>query len=99
MATGTNLRTYFDGTWHDGDVPVMKAGDHGAWLGTTVFDGARFVDGMAPDLDRHLARVNASAARTPRAWRDEGLPNSSARKGARASRTGSARGVVAALSR
>ncbi len=61
MATGTNLRTYFDGTWHDGDVPVMKAGDHGAWLGTTVFDGARFVDGMAPDLDRHLARVNASA--------------------------------------
>ncbi|EAQ14620.1 branched-chain amino acid aminotransferase [Maritimibacter alkaliphilus HTCC2654] len=61
MATGTNLRTYFDGTWHEGDVPVMKAGDHGAWLGTTVFDGARFVDGMAPDLDRHLARVNASA--------------------------------------
>lgn len=61
MATGTNLRTYFKGTWHEGDVPVMKAGDHGAWLGTTVFDGARYVDGMAPDLDRHLARVNASA--------------------------------------
>lgn len=61
MATGTNLRTYFDGTWHQGDVPVMKAGDHGAWLGTTVFDGARFVDGMAPDLDAHLARVNRSA--------------------------------------
>lgn len=61
MATGTNLRTYFEGTWHEGDVPVMKAGDHGAWLGTTVFDGARYVDGMAPDLDRHLARVNASA--------------------------------------
>ncbi|MZR14906.1 branched-chain amino acid aminotransferase [Maritimibacter sp. DP07] len=61
MATGTNLRTYFEGTWHEGDVPVMKAADHGAWLGTTVFDGARFVDGMAPDLDRHLARVNRSA--------------------------------------
>lgn len=61
MATGTNLRTYFDGTWHEGDVPVMKAGDHGAWLGTTVFDGARYVDGLAPDLDAHLARVNRSA--------------------------------------
>lgn len=61
MAAGTNLRTYFEGTWHEGDVPVMKAGDHGAWLGSTVFDGARFVEGIAPDLDRHLARVNRSA--------------------------------------
>ncbi|MBV7408690.1 branched-chain amino acid aminotransferase [Maritimibacter sp. DP1N21-5] len=61
MATGTNLRTYFDGTWHEGDVPVMRAADHGAWLGSTVFDGARYVNGLAPDLDRHLARVNRSA--------------------------------------
>ena len=61
MATGTNLRTYFEGTWHEGDVPVMKAGDHGAWLGTTVFDGARAVDGLTPDLDLHLERVNRSA--------------------------------------
>ena len=36
MATGTNIRTYFNGTWHNGDVPIMKAADHGAWLGTTV---------------------------------------------------------------
>ncbi len=62
MATGTNIRTWFQGAWHQGDVPIMKAADHGAWLGTTVFDGARWVDGMAPDLDRHLARVNASAS-------------------------------------
>lgn len=61
MAVGSRIRTYFEGRWHEGDVPVMKAADHGAWLGTTVFDGARFVDGMAPDLDRHLARVNRSA--------------------------------------
>jgi branched-chain amino acid aminotransferase len=61
MATGTNIRTYFDGRWHDGDIPVMRAADHGAWLGTTVFDGARWVDGIAPDLDRHCARVNRSA--------------------------------------
>ncbi|MET4127623.1 branched-chain amino acid aminotransferase [Roseovarius sp. MBR-6] len=61
MATGTNIRTYFDGRWHDGDLAVMKAADHAMWLGTSVFDGARFVDGIAPDLDRHCARVNASA--------------------------------------
>lgn len=61
MATGTPIRTFFEGRWHEGDIPVMKAADHGAWLGTTVFDGARWFDGMAPDLDRHLARVNASA--------------------------------------
>ncbi len=61
MATGSNIRTYFDGRWHDGDVPVMRGADHGAWLGSTVFDGARYVHGRAPDLDLHCARVNASA--------------------------------------
>ncbi|MGR3796300.1 branched-chain amino acid aminotransferase [Vannielia sp. SX4] len=61
MATGKNIRTYFEGTWHEGDVMIMRAADHGSWLGTTVFDGARFVDGVAPDLEAHLARVNRSA--------------------------------------
>lgn len=61
MATGTNIRTYFNGQWHSGDVPVMRAADHGAWLGSTVFDGARYVNGMAPDLEAHCARVNRSA--------------------------------------
>lgn len=61
MAAGTNLKTYFDGSWHEGNVPVMRAGDHGAWLGSTVFDGARYVEGIAPDLDKHLDRVNRSA--------------------------------------
>ena len=61
MAAGTNLRTYFDGTWHEGNVAVMRAGDHGSWLGSTVFDGARYVEGIAPDLDKHLDRVNRSA--------------------------------------
>lgn len=61
MATGSNIRTYFDGTWHDGDIPVMRAADHGMWLGSNVFDGARFAHGLTPDLDRHCARVNASA--------------------------------------
>ena len=61
MATGTNIRTYFNGTWHDGDVPVMSAADHGAWLGSGVFDGARYVNGVAPDLHAHCERVNRSA--------------------------------------
>ncbi len=61
MATGKNIRTYFDGSWHDGDLPVMKAADHGSWLGTTVFDGARYFEGIAPDLAAHCARINRSA--------------------------------------
>ncbi|GAB5438022.1 branched-chain amino acid aminotransferase [Falsiruegeria mediterranea] len=61
MATGTNIRTYFEGTWHDGNVPIMRAADHGAWLGSGVFDGARFFDGLTPDLDAHCARTNRSA--------------------------------------
>lgn len=61
MATGTNIRTYFNGTWHEGDAMIMRAGDHGAWLGSSVFDGARFVQGVTPDLHAHCARVNRSA--------------------------------------
>jgi branched-chain amino acid aminotransferase len=61
MAVGTNIKTYFDGAWHDGNVPIMAAADHGAWLGSTVFDGARFVDGRAPDLLAHCERVVRSA--------------------------------------
>ena len=61
MAVGKNIRTFFNGTWHDEDLPVMKAADHGSWLGTTVFDGARYFEGISPDLDAHCARVNRSA--------------------------------------
>lgn len=61
MTTGTNIRTCFEGVWHDGDIPIMRAADHGSWLGTTVFDGARYFEGMAPDLDAHCERVTRSA--------------------------------------
>ena len=53
--------TFFEGEWHDGNVPIMGPRTHAAWLGSTVFDGARAFDGVAPDLDRHCARVNQSA--------------------------------------
>ena len=62
MATGTHIKTYFEGAWHDGDLMIMKAADHGSWLGTTVFDGARLFDGLAPDLEAHCARINRSAS-------------------------------------
>jgi branched-chain amino acid aminotransferase len=61
MATGTDIRTYFDGRWHDGDVAIMRAADHGSWLGTTVFDGARRFEGVTPDLEAHCERINRSA--------------------------------------
>jgi len=61
MATGKNIRTYFEGKWHDGNVPIMNAADHGSWLGGTVFDGARYAHGLAPDLLAHCERVNRSA--------------------------------------
>ncbi|PIE13389.1 MAG: branched chain amino acid aminotransferase [Rhodobacterales bacterium] len=61
MAISKNVKTYYNGTWHDRDVPIMSAADHGAWLGTTVFDGARFFEGLTPDLEAHCARVNRSA--------------------------------------
>ncbi|QQA42412.1 branched-chain amino acid aminotransferase [Pelagovum pacificum] len=61
MATGTDIRTYYDGRWHDGDVMIMRAADHGSWLGSSVFDGARSVNGLTPDLEAHCARVNRSA--------------------------------------
>ncbi|MEM8631280.1 MAG: branched-chain amino acid aminotransferase [Pseudomonadota bacterium] len=61
MAVGKNIRTYYEGTWHEGDVMVMRAADHGTWLGTNVFDGARYFEGVSPDLMAHCARVNRSA--------------------------------------
>ncbi|QCO55609.1 branched-chain amino acid aminotransferase [Pseudorhodobacter turbinis] len=61
MVIGTNIRTYFNGKWHEGDIPVMRAADHGIWQGSSIFDGARFFDGVAPDLANHCARANRSA--------------------------------------
>ena len=61
MATGNNILTYFNGTWHKGNVQIINAADHGAWLGSNVFDGARYFNGVAPDLLAHCQRVNNSA--------------------------------------
>jgi branched-chain amino acid aminotransferase len=55
--------TFFDGDWHEGDVRIMGPRTHACWLGSMVFDGARAFEGVMPDLDRHCARVNDSAAK------------------------------------
>ena len=53
--------TFFEGSWHEGNVPIMGPRTHAAWLGSSVFDGARAFEGVAPDLDLHCRRINASA--------------------------------------
>lgn len=53
--------TYLDGDWHEGNIPMMGVRTHAAWLGSSVFDGARTFEGVTPDLDLHFARVNSSA--------------------------------------
>jgi branched-chain amino acid aminotransferase len=53
--------TYFEGKWHEGNVPMMGPRTHAAWLCSVVFDGARAFEGVTPDLGLHCARVNDSA--------------------------------------
>lgn len=53
--------TYFEGKWHEGNVPIMGPRTHAAWLCSLVFDGARAFEGVAPDLELHCGRVNDSA--------------------------------------
>jgi branched-chain amino acid aminotransferase len=53
--------TFFENAWQAGNIPIMGPRTHGAWLGSTVFDGARAFEGVAPDLDLHCARINRSA--------------------------------------
>lgn len=59
--TRADTWTYIDGRWIEGDAPVFTARSHAAWLASTVFDGARAFEGVAPDLEPHCARVNDSA--------------------------------------
>jgi branched-chain amino acid aminotransferase len=53
--------TYFEGQWHEGNPPIMGPRTHGAWMASTIFDGARAFEGVTPDLDLHMARINTSA--------------------------------------
>jgi branched-chain amino acid aminotransferase len=53
--------TYFQDQWQEGNVGIMGPRTHAAWLCSMVFDGARYFEGVTPDLELHCARVNDSA--------------------------------------
>jgi branched-chain amino acid aminotransferase len=55
--------TFYKGDWHDGDVALFGPRTHAAWLGSSVFDGARAFEGVTPDIERHCARINDSATK------------------------------------
>src|SRR5512143_1097447 len=64
MAPGQNWSktwSFYEDDWHEGNIPIMGVRSHAGWLCSSVFDGARVFEGVAPDLDLHCARVNASA--------------------------------------
>ena len=61
MADWSQTWTFFEGQWHEGNVPLWGVRTHAIWLGSSVFDGARVIEGVATDLDLHCTRVNASA--------------------------------------
>ena len=52
---------WYGGTWLTEEPKILGPMDHAFWLGSVVFDGARAIEGWAPDLDRHCARVVRSA--------------------------------------
>jgi len=53
--------TFIDGSWVAGNPPLLGPMSHATWMASVVFDGARVFRGLAPDLDRHCARVIDSA--------------------------------------
>lgn len=57
----SRTRTFVDGHWHDGNPGLIGPRSHAMWLGSSVFDGARWFEGVAPDLGLHCERVNRSA--------------------------------------
>jgi branched-chain amino acid aminotransferase len=61
MADWSQTWTFFNGEWREGNLPLWGVRTHAIWLGSSVFDGARVFEGVAPDLELHCARVNASA--------------------------------------
>lgn len=59
MSLGTI--TWIDGEWIEGNPPLLGPMSHSWWMASSVFDGARAFRRLAPDLDRHCARMVESA--------------------------------------
>ena len=61
MADWSETHTFLDGEWFEGNKPILGPRTHAFWLGSSVFDGARALEGVTPDLDLHCERLNRSA--------------------------------------
>ena len=53
--------TWIDGKWIDGNPPLLGPMTHATWMASVVFDGARYFEGVTPDLDLHCQRLVDSA--------------------------------------
>jgi len=56
-----NAIFYYDGQWLDENPRLTGPMDHAFWMSTVVFDGARAIKGLVPDLEAHCRRLNESA--------------------------------------
>lgn len=56
-----NALNWIDGEWIEGNPAIIGPMTNASWMSTVVFDGARYFDGNAPDLDLHCERCVASA--------------------------------------
>jgi branched-chain amino acid aminotransferase len=52
---------YTEGSWSETSPKLIGMDDHSFWLGSSVFDGARSMNGCAPDIDPHCQRLHNSA--------------------------------------
>lgn len=52
---------WHDGKWLTEEPKVLGPMDHAFWLGSVIFDGARAIRGLVPDLDLHCQRAVRSA--------------------------------------
>ena len=52
---------FIDGRWVAGNPPILGPMANACWMASVAFDGARAFAGVAPDLERHCARLVNSA--------------------------------------
>lgn len=52
---------FYNGDWYDENPRILGPQDHAFWMSSSVFDGARSYQGMAPDLELHCERLGRSA--------------------------------------
>ncbi len=52
---------YYNGVWSTEEPKLLGPMDNAFWQGSMIFDGARAINGWAPDLDLHCARAVRSA--------------------------------------